>query len=183
MLQELQIDGDNIKFYEELSGDTLLDETTEITNNTTVYISQTIDDCESLDLIAIEVFIEEPIIYTDNFEILYCEGNSPTVNLFDASDVFTNPNFYGFFNTLDDAENVVNIINNPMDFEVTSENQLVYGAIEDGVCYEAYPILLVSENCDIIIPQAISPNSDGLNDVFSNSESLWCAFKSLFENL
>ena len=43
---------------------------------------------------------------------------------------------------------------------------MVYGTIEDDICYEVYPILLVSENCDIIIPQAISPNNDGLNDVF-----------------
>jgi len=43
---------------------------------------------------------------------------------------------------------------------------LVYGTIEGDICYEVYPILLVSENCDLIIPQAISPNNDGLNDVF-----------------
>lgn len=166
LLQELQTNGENIRFYTEQTGDTELDEITEIMADTTVYISQTVDDCESLDLFAIEIIIEDPTIYTDHFELLYCESNNPMVNLFDASDVFLSSNFSGFFNSLDDAENATNSINTPNDFVVVSENQMVYGRIENGVCYEVYPLLLVSENCDIIIPQAISPNNDGLNDVF-----------------
>lgn len=166
LLQELQTNGENIRFYTEQTGDTELDEITEITADTTVYISQTVDDCESLDLVAIEIIIEDPTIYTDHFELLYCESNNPMVNLFDASDVFLSSDFSGFFNSLDDAENATNSINTPNDFVVVSENQMVYGRIENGVCYEVYPLLLVSENCDIIIPQAISPNDDGLNDTF-----------------
>ena len=71
-----------------------------------------------------------------------------------------------FFNSIDDLENFENIIDNPNDFEVNSENQLVYARVEEGLCYEIYPILLVSENCALVIPQALSPNSDGFNDVF-----------------
>ena len=166
LLQELQTNGENIKFYADQLGDTLLDNTTEISDDTTVYITQTIGVCESQDLVAVEIIIEDPTVYTDNFEILYCQSNSPTVNLFDASNVLLVDDFIGFFNSLDDVENFENIIDNPNDFEVNSENQLVYGTIENDICYEVYPILLVSENCDIIIPQAISPNNDGLNDVF-----------------
>ena len=166
LLQELQTNGENIKFYTDQSGGTLLDETTEISDDTTVYITQTIDDCESQDLVAVEIIIENPTIYTDNFEILYCLDSSPTVNLFDASNVFLGDDFVGFFNSLDDIENFENIIDNPNDFEVNSENQMVYARVEEGLCYEIYPILLESENCALVIPQALSPNSDGFNDVF-----------------
>lgn len=166
LLQELQTNGENIKFYTDQSGGTLLDETTEISEDTTVYITQTIDDCESQDLVAVEIIIENPTIYTDNFEILYCLDSSPTVNLFDASNEFLSDDLIGFFNSIDDLENFENIIDNPNDFEVNSENQLVYARVEEGLCYEIYPILLVSENCALVIPQALSPNSDGFNDVF-----------------
>jgi gliding motility-associated-like protein len=166
LLQELQTNGENIKFYSDQSGGTLLDETTEISEDTTVYITQTIDDCESQDLVVVEIIIENPTIYTDNFEILYCLDSSPTVNLFDASNEFLSDDLIGFFNSIDDLENFENIIDNPNDFEVNSENQLVYARIEEGLCYEIYPILLVSENCALVIPQAISPNNDGYNDVF-----------------
>ncbi len=166
LLQELQTNGENIKFYTDQSGGTLLDETTEISEDTTVYITQTIDDCESQDLFAVEIIIENPTIYTDNFEILYCLDSSPTVNLFDASNEFLSDDLIGFFNSIDDLENFENIIDNPNDFEVNSENQLVYARVEEGLCYEIYPILLVSENCALVIPQALSPNSDGFNDVF-----------------
>ena len=87
LLQELQTNGENIKFYADQLGDTLLDDTTEISDDTTVYITQTIGVCESQDLVAVEIIIEDPTVYTDNFEILYCQSNSPTVNLFDASNV------------------------------------------------------------------------------------------------
>ena len=83
----------------------MLDETTEISEDTTVYITQTIDDCESQDLVVVEIIIENPTIYTDNFEILYCLDSSPTVNLFDASNEFLSDDLIGFFNSIDDLEN------------------------------------------------------------------------------
>jgi gliding motility-associated-like protein len=251
-LSQLQTNGSNIRFYAE-EGDTLLDAATVVDESTTVYITQTIDDCESQTLVAIEVIIEEPTIfndpfqlmycqdnnptanlldasnlflsadfsgffnsisdtetlnniiespenfpvteldqivyariettlcyevypiiliaedptiYTDPFEILYCQSSSPTVDLYTAADVFSSPNFSGFFNLLQEAENLTNEIINPSTFMVSSEDQMVYARIEEALCYEIYPIVLVSENCDIIIPEAISPNNDGLNDVF-----------------
>ena len=164
-LDQLQISGTNIQFYAEDTGTTLLDTTTSINENTIVYAKQTIGSCESQDLVAVEILIENPSIYDDAFEIEYCEGNR-SINLYDASDLFLNTNFSGFFNTQFDAENLTDIIANPTGFEPTIENQMVYARLEDGVCYEAYPILLMLKNCDIIIPQAISPNNDGLNDVF-----------------
>jgi len=164
-LDQLQIDGTFIRFYAEETGDTLLEGNTLITENTTVYVTQTIDDCESQNLVSVEIQIENPTIYSDYFEIEYCEGNT-SIDLYNTSSLFLSTDFSGFFNTQSDAENLTEIIPNPSDFIPTTENQMVFARMEDGVCYEVYPILLVSENCDLIIPQGISPNNDGLNDVF-----------------
>ena len=253
VLNELQTNGSNIRFYAEETGDTLLDAETIVDESTTVYITQTIDDCESQNLAAIDIIIEEPTVFDDSFELLYCQDNNPTANLFDASniflgpdftgffnelsdtqslnnliesaddfavtelnqivyarietelcyevyiiilvaenptiytnpfeilycqssnptvdlytasDLFSSPNFSGFFNSLQEAETVNNEIVNPNTFMISSEEQMIYARIEEGLCYEIYPILLVSENCTLVIPQAISPNNDGFNDVF-----------------
>ncbi|MDA0326731.1 MAG: gliding motility-associated C-terminal domain-containing protein [Bacteroidetes bacterium] len=253
VLNELQTNGSNIRFYAEETGDTLLDAQTIVDESTTVYITQTIDDCESQTLAAIDIIIVEPTVFDDSFELLYCQDNNPTANLFDASnlflgpdftgffnelsdtqsinnliesaedftvtelnqivyarietelcyevytitlvaenpiiytnpfeilycqrsnptvdlytasDLFSNPDFSGFFNSLQEAENGNNEIVNSNTFMVSSEEQMVYARVEEGLCYEIYPILLVSENCALVIPQALSPNSDGFNDVF-----------------
>ena len=161
----MQINGANIRFYAEESGDTLLNDVIVLIEDTTVYMTQTIDDCESQDLVAVEILIENPTIYSDSIEIEYCTGYS-TVSLYGNEVLFLSPNFSGFFNTQFDLENLINSIDDPNHFVITSENQMVYARLEDGVCYEVYPIELIPKNCDVIIPQAISPNEDGFNDVF-----------------
>jgi len=80
ILQNIEIEGTNIQFFEDAAGSLLLNSSTEISETTTVYASQTIDDCESFGLLEIQIIVE---------------------------------------------------------------------------------------NCDVIIPQAISPNNDGLNDVLN----------------
>ena len=166
VLNELQTNGSNIRFYAEETGDTLLDAETIVDESTTVYITQTIDDCESQTLVAIDIIVEEPTVFDDSFELLYCQSSNPTADLYTASDLFSSPNFSGFFNSLQEAETVNNEIVNPNTFMISSEEQMIYARIEEGLCYEIYPILLVSENCTLVIPQAISPNNDGFNDVF-----------------
>ena len=58
VLNELQTNGSNIRFYAEETGDTLLDAETIVDESTTVYITQTIDDCESQTLVAIDIIVE-----------------------------------------------------------------------------------------------------------------------------
>ena len=93
-LNQLQTNGSNIRFYAE-EGDTLLDAATVVDESTTVYITQTIDDCESQTLVAIEVIIEEPTIFNDPFQLMYCQDNNPTANLLDASNLFLSARLWG----------------------------------------------------------------------------------------
>ncbi len=93
------------------------------------------------------------------------KDSNPTVNLFDASNEFRVLIFW-FFQFSSRFEILNNEIVNPNTFMISSEEKMIYARIEEGLCYEIYPILLVSENCTLVIPQALSPNSDGFNDVF-----------------
>jgi gliding motility-associated-like protein len=58
------------------------------------------------------------------------------------------------------------VISTPNSFNITLENQIIFARIENDICYEIYQIILIPENCDIIIPDGISPNGDGFNDLF-----------------
>ena len=126
VLNELQTNGSNIRFYAEETGETLLDAETIVDESTTVYITQTIDDCESQTLVAIDIIVEEPTVFDDSFELLYCQDNNPTVNLFDASNIFLGSDFTGFFNELSDTQSLNNLIESADDFAVTELNQIVY---------------------------------------------------------
>lgn len=165
ILNQLQTFGQNVRFYSDSSNGSLLDPTSVINENTTVYISQTIDDCESLDLVEVFISIEFPYINSEPLEFSYCKSDTPIVNLYESSDLFLQSNFTGFFNTLEEAQNVESNITNPENFNVIFENQSVFARLENDFCYEVYTITMVPKNCDVFIPQAISPNNDGFNDV------------------
>lgn len=165
-LEDLQVSGTAVRFYSDTIG-TELDPNTLITENSSIYITQTIDDCESIDLAIVDINIQIPNIDTNPFQILFCNNTDPLANLFEASELFTYPPFAGFFNSNTDAENLTNLITNPEVFSVSNENQIVYARVENDICYDIYTIILIPKNCDIIIPQGFSPNDDGFNDFFN----------------
>ena len=93
-----------------------------------------------------------------------------TFNLFDEDllDAITS-NSDGdiqFFLGQEDAILDTNSIGNPGEFENTSNPQTIYVRLENQICFTTAPIELIVEKCAPEIPQGISPNNDGLNDVF-----------------
>ncbi len=71
-----------------------------------------------------------------------------------------------FFLTQEEAILKVNPILNPGDYENISNPQMVYVRLENQICFTVGSFELIVEKCAPIIPQGISPNGDGLNDVF-----------------
>jgi gliding motility-associated-like protein len=71
-----------------------------------------------------------------------------------------------FFFSQEDAILNTNPIANPGEFENTSNPQSLYIRLENEICFTTASFQLVVEKCPPIIPQGISPNGDGLNDVF-----------------
>lgn len=71
-----------------------------------------------------------------------------------------------FYVSQEEAILNVNPLNNPGEFENTSNPQTMYVRLENDVCFTTASFDLVVEKCAPIIPQGISPNGDQLNDVF-----------------
>ncbi len=71
-----------------------------------------------------------------------------------------------FFTSLAEATVNLNPIQNPGEFENTSNPQTIYVRLENEICFTTSSFNLLVEKCPPMIPDGISPNGDGLNDVF-----------------
>jgi gliding motility-associated-like protein len=71
-----------------------------------------------------------------------------------------------FFTSLAEATVNLNPIQNPGEFENTSNPQTIYVRLENEVCFDTAAFKILVENCPPMIPDGISPNGDGLNDIF-----------------
>ncbi|MDB9712948.1 choice-of-anchor L domain-containing protein, partial [Flavobacteriaceae bacterium] len=71
-IEELIVTGDNIQWYDSLEGGNILDSTTSLTDGQTVYASQTIDNCESLERLAITVNTNPTTIVEGETTQIFC---------------------------------------------------------------------------------------------------------------
>lgn len=71
-----------------------------------------------------------------------------------------------YYNSLDDAIANTNPIVNTENFQNTSDPQTIYVRLENEICFTSASFQLTTQNCKPEIPQGISPNNDGINDVF-----------------
>jgi len=77
-LNEIQITGQNIKWYSNLTGGTLVSSTTVAQDKATYYASQTINGCES-ERVAVKINIQVTFPPTGNTNQSFCSGQNPTI--------------------------------------------------------------------------------------------------------
>jgi len=77
-LDNIQITGNNIKWYNAQIGGTLLSNTTLLQNNTVYFASQTIDGCESA-RIPVTTKIQNTLAPTGDANQPFCTGQNPTI--------------------------------------------------------------------------------------------------------
>ena len=151
--------GTFVNWYNAASGGELL-ETNSLTLTTTsptTYYAEAIDSitgCISISRTAVSAINEVPPP-TANSSQTFCE--SVTLGEIDIEGV--DIQFYA-----DYAASIT------LEFsDIISENTTIYATQTIGDCesLSLAEINLIIENCDIIIPQAISPNNDGLNDILA----------------
>ncbi len=71
-----------------------------------------------------------------------------------------------YFLTEEDAIANTNPIEDPEQFVNTTDPQEVFVRLENDICFTTASFVVRTINCEPEIPQGISPNGDGLNDVF-----------------
>ncbi|MCB9425785.1 MAG: T9SS type A sorting domain-containing protein [Flavobacteriales bacterium] len=90
-IADLEVSGTDIKWYLQATGGTVLESSTALVTGTTYHASQTVDDCESLDRLAINVTINDvqDTAETPPTTMEFCKINQPTVaDLYATSDVY-----------------------------------------------------------------------------------------------
>lgn len=95
-----------------------------------------------------------------------------TSGIFDFSsyenEIKTNPlHIVTFHETQQEAQNNTNSIINTNHYEATTTPKTIWVRIEnENGCYSITSFLLLTKNCPPIVYNAVSPNNDGLNDIF-----------------
>jgi len=84
--------------------------------------------------------------------------------------ISTNPNdIITFYTTPENANTNTNPISDPEQYQNSIDPQTIYVRLENEICFTTASFLLTTENCVPFIPDGVSPNNDGINDVFEIS--------------
>jgi len=102
--------------------------------------------------------------------ILLCnEGfDIATFNLTEQDDLISShsDDIVTYYESENDALSNSNVIEDPYQFQNTSNPQIIYVRLENEICFTTSSFSIETEDCDPIIYNASSPNGDGLNDQF-----------------
>lgn len=148
-LNSISINGSNILWYDSINSAIPLNNTTLLTDGTTYYTSQTLNNCESINRLAITIQLINTLNANNYSEIICDDLNNGTenVNLSDYESNLLNStgNIYSYYHTLNGAENQISsdLINNYSNYDLGLGNNTFYVRIESpNTCYQIVELTL-----------------------------------------
>lgn len=182
MLSDLSITGQNITFYDSIDGDSILSSTV-IIPETTYYVSQTINECESERI---------PIIISDllgsslnQHKIVFCiedeEDIFEVINLSDYNNFFLpsgalESDFdFSYHNSFEDANGNLNPIINYQNYQVTNQTIFIRIYSEQNSCYKITELVIqfsTPPTIENIITEDWTDSNNTIT-VLPNDENFW----------
>ncbi|RRJ89221.1 hypothetical protein EG240_12370 [Paenimyroides tangerinum] len=131
-LNDLIVNGDNLKWYNSISSTQVLPTSTQLVDGLTYYVSQTINQCESTNRFAVTVSLINSLNAND-YAFAVCDAlndGTENINLTDYNSfLISNPVDYNFeyYQSLDGALNQIatNLID-PTNYNTTIGDQIIY---------------------------------------------------------
>ncbi|KJD35762.1 hypothetical protein PW52_08485 [Tamlana sedimentorum] len=154
-LSDIEVNA-NAVWYDSISKDNVLDDNTNLANNTTYYATQLNNGCESDEVLAVQVTIYNPTLAINNVDAYICDNLNDDTEVIDLT--FYEPEIvscsscvFSYFSTIIDAENDSNSILTPTDYswETTTNNLYVRIDSPDN-CYQIATLNLIPESTPII---------------------------------
>ena len=148
-LNSISINGSSILWYDSINSTIPLSNSTLLTDGTTYYASQTLNNCESINRLAITIQLINTLNANNYSEIICDDLNNETenVNLSDYESNLLNStgNIYSYYHTLNGAENQISsdLINNYSNYDLGLGNNTFYVRIESpNTCYQIVELTL-----------------------------------------
>ena len=162
LVADLNAEGSNIKWYDAYAAGNVLELNTALTDGQIVYASQTVDGCESSNRLEVSVdlnIVPDPILISTDLE--FCMSQKATL---EDLEIYTQGYSLKWYNSSNDG--------NILSLDTLLEDSVSYFAIlydnisgcESHMRLEIVPTVVP---CEVIIYNAISPNADGQNDIFT----------------
>ncbi|UPQ80310.1 T9SS type B sorting domain-containing protein [Flavobacterium azooxidireducens] len=182
MLSDLSIEGQNITFYDSIDGDSI-PSSTAIIPETTYYVSQTINECESERI---------PIIISDllgaslnQYTLTFCkedeEGVFEVINLSDYNNFFLPSGAlasdfdFSYHNSFEDANGNLNLITNYQNYQVTNQTIFIRIYSEQNSCFKITELVIqfsTPPTIENIITEDWTDSNNTIT-VLPNDENFW----------
>lgn len=143
-LDNLVVNGTSVQFYDSLTNGNLLPNLTLLVDGTTYYASQTLNGCESIQRLPIDVVVLNSLPVSD-FEDLICDDLNDGGERVDLTtyeeDIILNPSAYTFsyYTSFSGAENesASELIGDEEDYLLNVGQHIIYVRVEfNNLCYE-----------------------------------------------
>ena len=168
-LNDIAISGTNIIWYSSLTGTTVLPAATLLADNATYYATQTINNCESPNRLAITVTLINTL-NANNYAETLCDdlnNGTETINLSDYNTdliATTSGSTFTYYQSQNDAENQINseAITNFTNYNLTTGSHVIYVRIDsNNGCHQIVELNLTLVNKPSIPITDIMPICEG----------------------